>query len=278
MNDNAYINALEMSARLTERPIRKAIKSLELKKGAQILDVPCGIGNHMLWMLEAYPDVSITGVDIAQTHIEYAKSNLGKVDKDKTDSYRFLTGDINHLEFPDNTFDLVWCCDGLYPGPEEEGYLAEEPYEILKNMLRITKTGGTVALLFLSSKKLLPGYPFIETALNAAESAILPFTPSADPELHFMCAPAWMRKTGFVNIDVRTFTADIQGPFTKQNKSDIAAIINMFWAPRVEAEVSKETWETFKRISDSASPECILNSENYTGMITYTMYSGVADN
>ncbi|WP_321494066.1 methyltransferase domain-containing protein [uncultured Desulfobacter sp.] len=275
MNDNAYINALEMSARLTERPIRKAIKSLELRKDAQILDVPCGIGNHMLWMLEAYPDVSITGVDIAQTHIEYAKSNLGKAGK--TDSYRCLTGDINRLEFPDNTFDLVWCCDGLYPGPKEEGYLAEEPYEILKNMFRITKTGGTVALLLLSSQKLLPGYPFIETALNAADSAILPFTPAADPELHFMCAPAWMRKTGFVNIEARTFTADFQGPLTEQNKTDLSSIINMFWTPRVEAQVSRETWENFKRITDPASSRCILDNQDYTGMITYTMYSGVVE-
>jgi len=276
MDDNAYINALEMSARLTGLPIRRAIKSLELIKGAQILDVPCGIGNHMQWMLEAYPNVSITGVDMAKAHIEYAKRKLGEANK--TNSCRFLTGDINHLEFSDNTFDLVWCCDGLYPGPKEAGCLVEEPYKILKDMLRITKKGGTVALLFMSSKKLLPGYPFLEATLNAAESAILPFNPVTNPELHFMCAPAWMRKAGFVNIKVRTFTADIQGPFTEQNKADIAAIINMFWLPRVEAEVSGETWENFKRISDPASEKCILNNENYTGMLTYTMYSGVVDN
>lgn len=92
-----------------------------------------------------------------------------------------------------------------------------------------------------------------------------------------MC-PGMDAKTGFVNIKVRSFAADIQGPFTEQNKADIAAIINMFWAPRVEAEVSKETWENFKRISNPASEKCILNNDNYTGMLTYTMYSGVVDN
>lgn len=93
-----------------------------------------------------------------------------------------------------------------------------------------------------------------------------------------MCAPAWLRKAGFENIKVKTFTADIQGPLTEQNKADIAATINMFWAPQIEAEVSQEIWEKFKRISDPASEKCILNSENYTGMLAYTVYSGVVDN
>ncbi len=276
MNDNAYIAALEMSARLTGPAIRRAIKSLKLINGAQILDLPCGIGNHVQWMLEAYPDACITGVDISRAHIEYAESKLCQ--SNKTDSFRFLAGDMNHLEFPDNTFDLVWCCDGLYPGPKGTGCPAETPHEILKHMHRITKKGGMAALLFLSSKKLLPGYPYLEALLNAAESATLPFNPGTDPKLHFMCAPAWLRKAGFVNIKARTFTADIQGPLTEQNKADLTSIINMFWTSQVETEVSKETWEKFKRISDPVSPKCILNNEHYTGMITYTMYSGVVDN
>lgn len=271
MDEDLYIKALESTGRLSEPAIRNAIKTLGLPEGSKVLDVPCGTGNHIQWMLEEYPKINITGVDIAEAHIEYAKNKL--LQADKIQSCEFLTGDMNKLDFADNTFDLTWCCDGLWPGPKEMGCPAEEPYEILNNLVRITKKGGTIVILFWSSQKLLPGYPFLEASLNATKSAIMPVSPETKPEMHFMSAPVWMRKSGLKNIRAKTFVADIQAPLSEQDKKGITALFNMFWA-QAEQEVPKEVREKYKKITNPVSDKYILNNESYTGLLTYTMFTG----
>ena len=271
MDEEMYIKALESTGRLSEPAIRNAIKSLKLPEGSRILDVPCGTGKHMQWMLEEYSKVSITGVDIAEAHLEYTKNRL--LQAGKIESCEFVKGDMNKLDLADNTFDLTWCCDGLWPGPKEMGCPAEEPYEILDNMVRMTRKGGTIAILFWSSQKLLPGYSFLEASLNATSSATMPANEESKPELHFMCAPAWMRKSGLENIQVRTFAADILAPLDEQEKEGITMLFDMFWA-EAEQEVSEKLWEQYKKIRNPESDEYILNNEDYTGLITYTMFTG----
>jgi demethylmenaquinone methyltransferase/2-methoxy-6-polyprenyl-1,4-benzoquinol methylase len=271
MDEEMYIRALENTGRLSEPAIRNAIKSPELAEGSRILDVPCGTGKHMQWMLEEYPEVYITGVDIAEAHLEYAKNRL--VQAGKIQSCELVTGDMNKLDFADNTFDLTWCCDGLWPGPKETGCLAEEPYEILDNVVRMTGKGGTIAIVFWSSQKLLPGYPFLEASLNATSSAITPANPESNPELHFMCTPAWMRKAGLENIRAKTFAADIRAPLDEQEREGIRMLFDMFWAA-AEREVPERVWEEYQRITDPASGDYILDNESYAGFLTYTMYTG----
>jgi demethylmenaquinone methyltransferase/2-methoxy-6-polyprenyl-1,4-benzoquinol methylase len=271
MDEEMYIKALESTGRLSEPAIRNAIKSLKLPEGSRVLDVPCGTGKHMQWMLEEYSKVNITGIDIAEAHLEYAKNRLEKAGK--IQSCEFVTGDMNKLDFADNTFDLTWCCDGLWPGPKEIGCLAEEPYEILDNMTRMTKKGGTIAVLFWSSQKYLPGYPFLEAALNATGWANRPATQDSKPELHFMRTTGWMRKAGLENIQVRSFVADIQVPLGEQEKEGITMLFDMFWA-EAEQEVSEKVWKQYKKITNPESDEYILNNEDYAGLLTYTMFTG----
>lgn len=271
MDAEQYIKTLEKTGRLSEPAIRNAIKTLGLPEGSKLLDVPCGAGNHMQWMLEEYPEVHITGADIAENHIEYAKNKL--LQAGKIQSCEFLQGDMNKLDFADSTFDLIWCCDGLWPGPEEMGCPAEEPYNILNEMVRIAKNGGIIAILFWSSQKLLPGYPLIEASLNATESAIMPFNSKTKPELHFMCTPVWMQRSGLKNIRVKTFAADIQAPLSEEEKEGVVMLFNMFWA-QAEQEVSEPVWMKYRNITSPDSDEYILNNEGYTGLLTYTMFMG----
>lgn len=266
-----YIKALDGSNKLTEKSIRSAIKELGLFNGCKVLDVPCGIGNHSLWMTEENRDIDVLGVDFAKEHLDHAK-NL--VDGEAgCNSLRFKQGDINNLDFKDDTFDFTWCCDGLWPGPRESGCLAKEPYDILRNMARITKSGGTIAILFCSGKKLLPGYPILESKLNATISGNRPVFQETEPDLHFMRTPLWLSKTGLTNIKSKTFVSDIQGPLEPDKKIMVNQFLNMFWG-QTEPEVSCELWNQFMDITDPASKNYILNRDDYTGFITYTMFTG----
>ena len=271
MTNDFYIRALESTGQISKKAIRNAIKSLKPTKDAKILDVPCGIANHIKWMLEEYPDTYITGVDINENQIRYAKENLLKAGKIR--SCEFVTSDMNKLDFPDNTFDVVWCCDGLWPGTKEMGCPAEEPYKILNDMVRVTKNGGKIAILFWSSQKLLPGYPFLEAVLNTTISANRPLRSESNPELHIMCTPAWLRKAGLKNIQVKSFLADISAPFNEKDKENMGILFNMFWA-QAEQEVPKDIWEKFRTLINPDSDKYIMNSQAYTGLLTYTMFTG----
>jgi demethylmenaquinone methyltransferase/2-methoxy-6-polyprenyl-1,4-benzoquinol methylase len=271
MDAEKYIKALEATSSLSEPAIKKAIKALNIPEGSKILDIPCGIGNHMYWMLNENPKVHITGVDIADEHVEYARNKLVNAGKDQL--CELQTGDMNRLNFENDIFDLIWCCDGLWPGPKDMGCPAEEPYDILNDMARITRPGRMIAILFWSSQRLLPGYPLIEAALNATKSANMPTQSDTNPELHMMRAKAWLQKTGLKNIQVKTFAADVQAPLNEKQKEGLITLFNMFWG-RAENEVSKEVWDKYTSLASPESNEFILNNDTYAAILTYTMFTG----
>ncbi len=273
MKENLYIKTLETAAQFSKPAIIKAMESLDVPNDAEILDAPCGTGNHMKWFLDQYPGVRLTGIDIDPEHVATAINKLASDDKIK--SCKLKTGDLNKLEFANNSFDIVWCCDGLWPGPKKSGCAAEKPYGILDEMIRTTKNKGTIAILFWSSQKLLPGHPYIEAELAATLTANRPLTPQSNPELHFMNTSAWLRKAGLKNIRSRTFTADIKVSPDQYSKVNMKTLFDMFWGS-AEKEVNKEVWSVYKRITNARSSESVLNSD-YTGFLTYTIFTGTVD-
>jgi ubiquinone/menaquinone biosynthesis C-methylase UbiE len=64
------------------------------KKGLKILDVGCGNGRDFITYFKNRDDVSITGIDIRDRHIEQG-------------NFRFVKGDAEKLPFEDNEFDVV---------------------------------------------------------------------------------------------------------------------------------------------------------------------------
>ena len=267
----AYIKNLVAGNRLSESAIRAAIQKLGLFNGASVLDVPCGIGSHAVWMAEHNKNINITGLDFSQDNLDYA--GRLSVQGSCPVSINFEQGDINNLLYEDNCFDFIWCCDGLWPGPPEAGCLCEQPYDILKEFSRITKPGGTIAVLFWSSQKLLPGYPLVESALNNTLSANLPVQPDSEPDLHIMRTPLWFEEIGLKDIKSQTFTADICSPLSEERKSNLANLFNMFWN-MVKDEVDPEIWNKYCEITSPESSSYILNNKGYSGFLTYTMFTG----
>lgn len=82
----------------------------ELDPQSSILDMGCGTGNETCALVERYPDADVTGLDLSQGMLDFAKENPALF------QCRWVIGDIEELPFNEAQFDLVfsslaiqWC-------------------------------------------------------------------------------------------------------------------------------------------------------------------------
>jgi ubiquinone/menaquinone biosynthesis C-methylase UbiE len=105
----------------------------------QALDIGSGSGSWAIEAAETYPTLSLTGIDINQTMINYANEQAKTSQVD--DRVKFLVMDaLRKLDFPDASFDLVNLRLGL-------SFIRTWDWPTLINeMLRVTRPGGTIKL------------------------------------------------------------------------------------------------------------------------------------
>jgi ubiquinone/menaquinone biosynthesis C-methylase UbiE len=97
-----------------------------------VLDIGCGPGNITSGLARKVDHGSIIGIDISDAVIE-----LAKAEQAKAPNLSFQVGDVYHLEFPDEHFDVVFAHQVLQ-------HLAR-PVEALQEMRRVLKPGGQLA-------------------------------------------------------------------------------------------------------------------------------------
>jgi SAM-dependent methyltransferase len=126
---------------LPERVVELLLARLSYWPGAAVLDV--GHANSMMChrdMVRSLPAPrNITGIDMAEPVFDVSRLYAESV-----------RGDICDTEFPDETFDLVWCISSLehigmdnsgYGESRSDGATAERA---IAEMARITRPGGSI--------------------------------------------------------------------------------------------------------------------------------------
>ncbi len=103
------------------------------RKPCRILEVGCGIGNVPYWLLPHFPaGTQYTGIDNAERLLKEAKNSF----ENSPFEVSFLKGNASELDFPDETFDIVLTRAVLMH--------LEEPLKTVKEMVRVTRSGGMV--------------------------------------------------------------------------------------------------------------------------------------
>ncbi len=187
MDSKPYPERLRLASRVTGPAIRQAMQELALPEGSMGLDAGCGIGQYALWLADAVgPRGKVTGLDIFPDNLAVARhlSDQSPV----SGRVSFTEGDFRHLSFEDDSFDWAWCSDALWPV-----VVADDPVAGIRELGRVVRPGGTVAILYCSSQSLLPGYPTLEARLNSAFAATAPYLGNVPPHLHFMRALGWLQ-------------------------------------------------------------------------------------
>ena len=260
-----YIQKLIVSNPLMEPVYKDVIRAMEFPPGSRGLDVGCGIGLQAILLTDAVgPEGHVTGVDITPEFLAHAKKKAEMAGL--SDMVSFKLGDMNELPFDDNTFDWLWSANCV-------GYPAREPLPLLKELTRVVKPGGEIAILIYASQMLLPGYPLLEARLNATSIGIAPFTADMRPETHYMRVLGWFQKAGFENATVQSFVSDVQAPLGEEKRAALAALIDMRWG-EAESEMPDEDWIQFLRLTQPDSPEFILDLPDYYAFITCALFCG----
>jgi SAM-dependent methyltransferase len=113
---------------------RRAAEALRLTGATRLLDVACGPGNFTGQMAQRLPEGGFAvGFDISEPMLTRAVlDNSGP-------HTCYVRGDAGALPFGDETFDAVCCFGALY--------LMPEPFRVAREMVRVLRPGGRVAIL-----------------------------------------------------------------------------------------------------------------------------------
>jgi len=265
MDMESYIQSLLVNNPLRESIFHAMIKALQLPKGGRGLDAGCGIGLQCLLLAgEVGLTGHVTGLDISAEMLDYGNEIVKEAGLSERIS--FQEGDVANLPFDKNAFDWVWSVDCV-------GYGPWEPLPLLKELARVVKPGGIVAIAAWSSEKLLPGYPQLEARLGATSAGFAPFIQGKKPELHFLRALGWFHELGLKEPRAKVFADNFYAPMNDEVRHALVDIFDMRW-PNVAPELSSDDLAEFQRLCLPDSPDFILNLPDYYALFTYTMFWG----
>jgi len=122
---------------------RKAVASLNLGSKARVLDLATGTGDLAIAIAETHPDSTVVGVDPSRNMLAEGTKKIAAIHL--SERIEMLEGDAQALPFEDGTFDGVTIAFGIRNVPDRAKGLRE--------MARVTKIGGRVAILELSEPR-----------------------------------------------------------------------------------------------------------------------------
>ena len=189
-----------LSLGIDRRWRRKTIKALLPYKPQRMLDIATGTGDFALLAAELLKSESIVGADLSEGKVE--KAGLSK-------TISFQKEDCMNLSFADGSFDAVIAAYGVRNFADLDRGLRE--------MLRVLRPGGHVAILELAAPKRFPMkqlfwlyshavMPLVGKLVSKDKRAYsyLPQTMEAVPQGKDM--QAIMEKAGFEDVRFKAFT------------------------------------------------------------------------
>jgi demethylmenaquinone methyltransferase / 2-methoxy-6-polyprenyl-1,4-benzoquinol methylase len=262
---SGYSKQQEEAYPFREEVVKSVIDYVGFPDGSTGLDAGCGIGKQVMLLAEKVGACGhVTGVDLSDEFLSCA-GNLAQ-DSGLSERTSFKKADITRLPFEDGSFDWAWSMDCA-------GYAPLDPVPIIKELARVVRPGGTVAIAAWSSQKLLPGYPVLEARLDATSSGMAPFDKSKKPQEHFTRALNWFKKAGLKDVGAKTFTGEVHAPLTSDMRKAMESLIDMRWQG-VESELNSDDNKEYLRLCKPDSPDYILNSDDYYSFFTYSLFTG----
>jgi MPBQ/MSBQ methyltransferase len=110
---------------------------------AKVLDVGCGFGGTSRYLAKKLDkDSHVTGITLSPRQVERG-TKLAK-EQGLAEKTTFTVMNALAMDFPDNTFDVVWACESGEHMPDKKKYIDE--------MMRVLKPGGKFVMACWSQR------------------------------------------------------------------------------------------------------------------------------
>ena len=107
-------------------------------RGKQVLDVGCGVGNDLTRFAKG--GAQVVGIDLAEHSIELARKNFDFRRLNAT----FVVMDGEEMQFPDDSFDFVYCHTVLHFTPN--------PERMIREIHRVLRPNGQAIIMTVNKK------------------------------------------------------------------------------------------------------------------------------
>jgi len=130
-----YYKKNQKNIEKTGQRLVKLLKESDFN-GTKIFDAGCGFGSIAIEIAKAYPKTEITGIDLAEPLLKIGQNLIKEESLEK--QIILKKGDVQKIDYPDNTFDLVINSYLLH--------IVENSVKMLNEIERITKPGGIIMI------------------------------------------------------------------------------------------------------------------------------------
>lgn len=110
----------------------------KIKDGEEILDAGCGVGGSAIFLAKEYK-CKVTGITLSQKQVNTCYRNADKYGV--INDVKFTVANFMHMQFPENSFDVVWAIESACYAPDKR-MLLKEFRRVLKNNGRLIIADG----------------------------------------------------------------------------------------------------------------------------------------
>lgn len=252
----AYAAMLAAYHRACAAELRGMIADLPLREGDRVLDMACGDGVYSAWLADRVgARGAVIGVDISPAFLEVARRNASMSRHAEIISLQI--GDISGLPFADDEFDLVWCAHSLYSLPD--------PVAALREMRRVVRPGGTVAILENDTlhHMLLPWPAELELAVRQAQLAALEESTSQTGKFYIgrnLCGT--LEAAGLDGCSITTYTIDRRAPLSADERTFIEHYLGDL-QERAAPHLDDAAREALRMLLDPESSLYLLSRDDF---------------
>ena len=165
-----------------------------LTSGVSVLDVGCGPGTITAEFATLVTPARVTALEVTAEALDLARAEIARRGLTNVD---FAVGDVHELEFADDTFDVVHAHQVLQH--------VTDPVTALREMRRVTKPGGVVAVRDsdYAAFTWFPEFPELTEWLALYERIARGNGGEPDAGRRLL---AWAREAGFADITATSST------------------------------------------------------------------------